>query len=177
MMSLAKMLVSSLMRVVLTETCSALETNDQLRTILNRAVKTYEDIHQNTNNIFLTHKQLSEKANQLHKQPNLLQLECLNRAKKVSRLNSVLALHQRFMVLISQNNVLRIKELVSVALKHRRSINYIVEKVLDAIDGVYRTRPSKEDKDLAFLVLKLGGPYWTFYAKLISYQVVPLHTI
>ena len=62
------------------------------------------------------------------------------------------------MVLISQNNVLLIKKLVSVALKHVRSINYIVEKVIDAIDGVYRARPSEEDKDLAFLLITLGGP-------------------
>ena len=62
------------------------------------------------------------------------------------------------MVLISENNVLRVKELVSVALRHHRSINYIVEKVSLAVNKVYRARPSEEDKDLAFLFLKLGGP-------------------
>ena len=51
------------------------------------------------------------------------------------------------MVLLSQNNVLRVKELVSVALKHNRSINYIVDKVGLAIHKVYRARPSE-----------LGGP-------------------
>ena len=50
------------------------------------------------------------------------------------------------------------KELVSVALKHNRSINYIVDKVGLAIHKVYRARPSEEDRDLAFVVLKLGGP-------------------
>ena len=62
------------------------------------------------------------------------------------------------MVLISENNVLRVKELVSVALMHHRSINYIVEKVSMAVNKVYRARRSDEDKDLAFIVLKLGGP-------------------
>ena len=62
------------------------------------------------------------------------------------------------MVLVSQNNVLHVKELVSVALKHNRSINYIVDKVGLAIHKVYRARPSEEDRDLAFVVLKLGGP-------------------
>ena len=47
---------------------------------------------------------------------------------------------------------------MSVALKHNRSIKYIVDKVILAISKVYRARPSQEDKDLAFVVLKLGGP-------------------
>ena len=62
------------------------------------------------------------------------------------------------MVLLSQNNVLRIKELVSVAMKHNRNIDYIVDKVGLAINKVYRARRSEEDRDLAFVVLKLGGP-------------------
>ena len=45
-----------------------------------------------------------------------------------------------------------------MALKNHRGLCYIVEKVKDAIDGVYRARPSNEDKDLAVLVLKIGGP-------------------
>ena len=61
-------------------------------------------------------------------------------------------------MLLSQNDVLRVKELVAIALKHNRSINYIVDKVLDAIAGIYRARPSNDDKELAFVVLKLGGP-------------------
>ena len=67
-------------------------------------------------------------------------------------------MHKRFMVQIAENNVLRVKELVSVALKHNRSISYIVDKVTLAINKVYRARPSQEDKYLAFVVLKLGGP-------------------
>ena len=47
---------------------------------------------------------------------------------------------------------------MAIALKHNRSINYIVDKVLDAIAGIYRARPSNQDKELAFVVLKLGGP-------------------
>ena len=88
----------------------------------------------------------------------MLQLDLISKSKRVERLNSVLGLHKRFMVLLSQNDVLRVKELVAVALKHKRSINYIVDKVVGAIEGVYRARPSDKDKDLAFVVLKLGGP-------------------
>ena len=47
------------------------------------------------------------------------------------------------MVLLSQNNVLRVKELVSAALKHNRSINFIVDKVGLAIHKVYRARRTR----------------------------------
>ena len=69
------------------------------------------------------------------------------------------------MVLLSQNDIPRLKELVSVALKHKRSVNYIVDKVLDAIDGIYHAQPSSDDKDLAFIVLKLGPSLLSVHCK------------
>ena len=138
--------------------CSSLQSDDKLTAILNRGSKPLAQIHSKTNNVFLSHTQLNEKCNTLRKEKNLLQLDLLHKSKRVERLNSVLGLHKRFMVLLSQNNVLRVKELVAIALQHNRSINYIVDKVLDAIAGIYRARPSDKDKDLAFVVLKLGGP-------------------
>ena len=94
----------------------------------------------------------------MRKERNLLQIELIRKSKQLHRLNKVLSLHKRFMVLLSQNNVLRVKELVSVALKHNRSINHIADKVGLAINKIYRARPSEEDRDLAFIVLKLDGP-------------------
>ena len=125
---------------------------------MSRASQSLEQIHSHTPNIFLSHTQISIKCNNLCKERNLLQLDLLHKAKKVGKLNNVIALHKKFMVLLSQNNVLRVKELAHVALQHKCSISYIVAKVLDAIDGIYRARPSDEDKDIAFIVLKLGGP-------------------
>ena len=61
---------------------------------------------------------------------------------------------KRFIVLLSEHNILRVKELVTVALKYKRSISYIVDKVSDAIGNSYRAMPFEEDKDLAFVVLK-----------------------
>ena len=67
-------------------------------------------------------------------------------------------MHQRFLVSISENNVPRLQQLIAVALRNKRSITYLTTKVMDAIDGCYSSHPSECDKDLAFLVLKLGGP-------------------
>ena len=136
-----------------------LKADEKLNGIINRAGKSLEEIPSSTNNnAFLTHTQLSQKCTKIRKERNLLQIELIRKSKQLHRLNKALSLHRRFMVLLSQNNVLRVKELVSVALKHNRSINYIVDKVGLAIHKVYRARPSEEDRDFAFVVLKLGGP-------------------
>ena len=37
-------------------------------------------------------------------------------------------------------------------------MSYIIQKIVDAIDGVYNARSSEDDKDLAFLILQYGGP-------------------
>ena len=58
-------------------------------------------------------------------------------------------MYQRMATLIDQNNIPRLTQLVSAALKNRRSISYIVAKIIDAIDGIYLARSSADDKDLA----------------------------
>ena len=121
------------------EGCSSLGKDDKLTCILTRASKNQKELPFHTNSKFLlpTHTQLREKCSDLRKQRNLLQLQVITKSKQLYRLNKVLSLHQRFLVLISENNVLRVKELVSVALRHHRSINYIVEKVSMAVNKVY----------------------------------------
>ena len=43
-------------------------------------------------------------------------------------------------------------------MRNNRSIQYILGKCTEAVAGVYRARADQDDKDLAFLVLKFGGP-------------------
>ena len=138
--------------------CASLDKDEKLSAVIARSLKRQNELPPHTNNIFLNNTQLSEKCTELRKQRNLLQLSLVTKSKQLHRLNKSLSLYKRFMVLLSQNNVLRVKELVTVALKHQRSINYIVDKVVLAINKIYRARPTEEDKDLAFIVLKLGGP-------------------
>ena len=40
----------------------------------------------------------------------------------------------------------------------RKSMQYIIEKVINAIAGIYYLHPSQNDKDLAYLILQFGGP-------------------
>ena len=48
--------------------------------------------------------------------------------------------------------------MVKLALGNQRSIEYILDKCTQAINGLYRARCNADDKDLVFLVLKFGGP-------------------
>ena len=66
--------------------------------------------------MYSSHTRLSQICTKLRKERNLLQIELIRKSKQLHRLNTVLSLHKHLMVLLSQNNVLQIKELVSVAL-------------------------------------------------------------
>ena len=110
------------------------------------------------NNVFLTYSQLVQKSEKHVQEMVTQRLKNFNANKQLNRLGKALSYHKRFMVLLSENNIPRLNQLVAVALRNRRSITYITEKVMQAIDGVYLARPSEDDKDLAYLILKLGGP-------------------
>ena len=110
------------------------------------------------NNCFLNYKQLSMKCNTHHQEMRKSRLEILSLQCKLNKLGKTLDMHQRFLLNISNNDIPRLKELVSVALRNKHSVSYIVSKVVDAIDGVYLARPSQDDKDLTYLILQFGGP-------------------
>ena len=87
-----------------------------------------------------------------------LRLDLLNSVFKISRLRRSLSMHQRFLVNLSDHNVPHLQQLVQVALKNNRSIGYILSNVMGGVDGIHMPNPTQSDKDLAFLVLKFGGP-------------------
>ena len=74
------------------------------------------------------------------------------------RLNRTLGIHERFLVLLKEGNVHRLKQLINVAFNCNRNMNYILGKLVDSIKGIYNPQPDQDDKDLAFLILQFGGP-------------------
>lgn len=109
-------------------------------------------------NKYFNHKQLSDKSNRYHADLNRSKLEIVRLRSRINKIGESVILHQRLLVEIANNNVPRLNQLVAVALRNNRSISYILGKVTAAIEGVYRARPSDDDKDLALLVLEFGGP-------------------
>lgn len=94
-----------------------------------------EKLHKTTiNNRYLLHQQLELRLNQ-HAQEYRL------------RLHKTLDLHQRFLHSLQQHKVHCLHELVNSALYQGRSIGYILQKVTDAVDGIYSPHYHQDDKD------------------------------
>ena len=106
----------------------------------------------------LTYHQLTERLGNIKAKLNDVKLKSLNRNRKLFNLNKSLELHQRILILIKENSIPQLHELVKTALKQKRSLSYVIQKIVDAVDGVYNVRNSEKDKDLAFLILQYGGP-------------------
>ena len=139
--------------------CSNLQYSPKLQKLLDCGLKTIDDqALMKTNNNFLSHDQISEKARKFRTEKETLRLKLLNSVFRYSKLCSTLALHERLLVHISENNVPRLQQLVAVARNNNRGIPYIVSQVVNAIANIYTPNPSQDDKDLAFVVLKFGGP-------------------
>ena len=144
---------------LINDECKNLQYSTKLKVVIDRSRKTIEDPSlYKCNNIFLSHAQLSDKAKLMRAEKERFRLQLLNVTFRYSKLCATLSLHERFLVSIAENNVPRLQQLVSVALKNNRKITYILSKVMAVIEGIYAPNPSQDDKDMSFLVLKFGGP-------------------
>ena len=109
-------------------------------------------------NQYLNFKQLQSRIEHNRNVLQTTRLTTLNMVRKLGCLNTTLELHKRFMLLIKENNIHKLHHIVKVALDNNRSIQYIISKMCDAIDGLYKCTHSQEDKDTAQLVMHYGGP-------------------
>ena len=117
--------------------CNDLKYSPGLKKLLDCSKKGYTDPRIKTmNHQYLSHKQLSEKAILLQEQKRELRLQLMNSKFKNSKLCDTVSLHNRFLVEIADNKVLRLQQLVKAALNNNRSISYILSKVMNAIDGL-----------------------------------------
>ena len=144
---------------IINDGCNNLKYCTKLQKILDRGKKGIDDpAILKCNNTFLPHDQLSERAKLTRSEREKMQLKLLKCTFRYSKLCATLSLHERFLVSIAENNVLQLQQLVTVALRNNRKISYILSKMMAVIDGIYSPNPSQDDKDLAFIVLKFGGP-------------------
>ena len=131
--------------------------NTTLKALLERASKS--DIHLGPiNNRFLNFHQLDHRIKHSRDSLQKSKLSSLNIVRKVAKMAKTLELHKRLMILIKDNNIPQLHHILTIAMKNHRSVNYIIGKIGDAIDGLYRCNYSETDKDIAFLVLQYGGP-------------------
>ncbi|KAG2740438.1 hypothetical protein P692DRAFT_201728137, partial [Suillus brevipes Sb2] len=66
--------------------------------------------------------------------------------------------YSRLLMAISENDVPRLQQIIKIALDNGASVREVVNKLEDAIEGVYRPRGyGSSDIDIATLVYRLGG--------------------
>ena len=115
------------------------------------------DIH--TNHKFMSYTQLDLKLKKNADRINNLKLEILNKDYKIITQQNKIDLYKRFNVLICNNDVPRLKQLLSVCLNNGDGINSILNKFTLAANNFYKAKGwSDDDLDLAYLVLRVGGP-------------------
>ena len=98
--------------------CTNLEWNNSFKKVIDRNNSDIEDPSMGRmNNKTLTHSRLVKKVECTQSEKRELRLRLLNATVRNSRLCGTLALHQRFLVNISEQNIPRLQQLLSVALR------------------------------------------------------------
>ena len=73
------------------------------------------------------------------------------------KIGETLSFHQRFLINVANDDIPRLYSLVKIALGNKRSVEYILDKCTQAINGFFRARCNADNKDVALLVVKFGG--------------------
>ena len=110
------------------------------------------------NNVYLSHHQQVLRFQNIQEQLKKSRLQVLTQSHIIRRLNKVLQFHQRFLHFIQTNRIHRLHDIVEVALRQKKNIRFIVQRLQDALDGVYNPHYKQDDKDLAFIIYQFGGP-------------------
>ena len=142
------------------DNCMNLETLNSYQSIVSRSLMDdAEMITSNISNKFFTHNQLVAKVKKQDNKIKELRLADFNNKKKLSVLNKKLSMHNRFLLTLTEKDVPRLKQLISVCVRQKQGIAYILQKLQKAIAGMYSPKGyNQDDRDLAAYVLISGGP-------------------
>lgn len=135
--------------------CSALASSTALRHIESRA----HSPPQYANNRFLTYSQLVDKVEKLREERKTLRLITFNSSRKLAKLASNVDLYKCLIWYLGENDIPRVRQLLNVCLRKGASVNYILDRVQLALNGMYHAKEfGTDDIDIGLLVLRIGGP-------------------
>lgn len=108
---------------------------------------------------YLTNGQLIARSDQHKEHRRLFEVQLFNASKKLARMLKNLSLTKRAIVLMSKNDIPGVRRVLERALERGESPHVVLSKLQDALSGLHKARRwSEKEKDLALLVLRLGGP-------------------
>ena len=88
----------------------------------------------------------------MHEQKDHLHWRSFNYSRNLTTLAKSVGVHRRLLWCLSENDIPRLRQVLSVCLNNGASVNYILDKFQLAIDGVYHAKGFKDsDIDLGFL--------------------------
>ena len=68
-------------------------------------------------------------------------------------------MYHRFLMALASHDVPRLRQLISVCMRQKRSMTFIVDKLNKAISGIYNPKGYNQlDYDICSMVLLTGGP-------------------
>lgn len=135
--------------------CLNLKYNSSLNNIIQNSI----DSHKNTKNELLNFNQLNEKYHKYYEKYNSSKLNSLHKDFQILNYRHKITLYQQFVILLSTNDVPRIKSLLVSCARQHSSIGAIINKVNLDIKNEYNAKKWTQDEiDLAELVLRIGGP-------------------
>ena len=91
-------------------------------------------------------------------------LKYINLQRKIARMAKALSVHKRLTMFLEQNDVPKLRQTMGAALLHGASMNVLLEKLTETIEGTYQARGeySETQYDAVTLVVRLGGPKLLF---------------
>ncbi len=125
--------------------CSNLKYNSDL----NRIVNQVDNPNKYFNYQYLNYPGFCDRLHLYTKRIDEYRLQNLNKDFLIISLKNKLSLYKRFNFLLANNDVERIRELMSVCLKNKMGIKGIINKLIMSINGVYEPKGwKKNDIDL-----------------------------
>ena len=82
----------------------------------------------------------------------------LNMLRKCAALNKTLSFHERILIALKENTIPNVHDVISSAFARKQSLQYVTSKVVEAVNGLYNPKCNEDSKDLALIILQLGGP-------------------
>ncbi|KAL6302386.1 hypothetical protein BKA93DRAFT_737066 [Sparassis latifolia] len=116
------------------------------------------EVKRHTRYEFLNAVQLRELVRERDDEVPALRLQMLNSSRKSNNMLVRVTDHQRLLMTLSEGNIPRVQKLLQVALDSGASIQTIIGKLGNALEGSYHARSYTDfDFDLATLVYRIGG--------------------
>ena len=120
-----------------------------------------ELISSKTTNKFLSYDHLTAKWKKQEENIRNLKIKLadFNHKKKISVLNKKLSMRNRFIISLSEKDIPRLKQLISVCIRQENGLAYLLRMLQLAVEGLYSPKGyDQNEKNLAAFIMISGGP-------------------